>query len=241
MTALQKGRVRDAVQVLQAWLTEAALGEPEALLSACPDEWRPKLALLLRDLLSRYPCTVLGAPVLLHCAEDTDDTLLDCRPPKQQSAAAARHLQLPYPSREFAQPCHDLHFLGWLPLDAQLPVALPFHPERYAARAPLNEICASVALFRSHPDVFDLDQLELPNQWWGEVFRPIQGNVQLSARMLLPYPDALEAARILEAAARGMPLPVRGGFLSDNAWAWARDAGELFQETCRHLYPSEPG
>lgn len=225
VNGLQQGDVAQCVQIMQGWLATAKPGDPEALLAAGPAEWRPKLALLLRDTLSRYPYTLLGAPVLAYCAATEGES---------PAAKPQWKVRLPYPTREMEQPCRDLHFMGWLPLGTRLPVELPFRPERYEAFAPMNEIFAAVALFRSHPEVFDLDQVELPNSWWGELFRPVAANVYLSARMLLPYPDALEAARVLSASARGEPPPARTGFLSDHAWAWARDAGALFQETCRH-------
>lgn len=236
VAALQKGEVRKSVELMQNWLTSAQPGEPERLIARCPVPWRSKLVLLMRDLLSRYPATILGAPVLVYCTEEDDIVSLDCRP-ALSGANTTRNVLLPYPStQDLAQPCFDLHFLGWLPQNAQLPLLLPFQPERYPVSVPINDISAAVALFRSHPDVFELDQLELPNQWWGDLFQPVHCNVRISARMLLPYPDALEAARVLSTAARGEPAPARGGFLSDNGWAWARDAGELFQETCRQLY-----
>lgn len=232
-TALQKGDVKKSLDIARDWLATALPGEPEELLSQCPSELRPKLALVLRDLLSRYPATILGAPVLMYCTTDDDDTE---SPPASQSGLSG--FSLPYPEPEFMQPCSDLHFLGWLPFDAQLPVKLPFRPEQYLAQAPTNQIFAAIALFRSHPDVFELEALDLPNHWWGELFRPVAGSVRISARMLLPYPDALEATRVLHASALGEPLPARIGFLSDNGWSWSSDAGELFYETCRHQHPS---
>lgn len=234
LTTLNTGQVIKSVELMRAWLADAAPGEPEKLLAECDKAVRPKISLLMRDLLSRFPSTVLGAPVLLYCSDEIPD-LDECRPSRTQSACS---IQLPYPPRENNQPCADLHFIGWLPLATQLPVRFPFRPEHHDARLPLNKIQAVVALFRSRPEVFDLDQLELPNTWWGELFRPINGNVHLSARMLLPYPDALEAARVLHAAARGEPLPTNNGFLSDSGYAWACDAGVLFQETCRHYFPT---
>ncbi|WP_146187175.1 hypothetical protein [Novimethylophilus kurashikiensis] len=218
--------------MMRAWLASSEEGEPEALLAACPTEWRAKIALLMRDLLARYPSTVIGAPVLLYIEPGNDP---ECLPPEGNVAIA----HLPYPTRDQNQPCAELHFIGWLPTSAKLPVRLPFNPAHYDTAVPMNRIFAAVALFRSTPEVFDLENLELPNLWWGELFRPVAGNIQLSARMLLPYPDAIEAARVLEASANASTLPTRTGFLSDNGWAWATDAGILFNEQCRRNNHSE--
>lgn len=235
MAALKKGDLGQAIALVRNWLATAKPGEPEALLARCPTELRGRVALLLRDLLSRYPATLVGAPVLLYCVPDSDNESSDCLPPADQ---ALPKLRLPFPSRKLSQPCSDLHFLGWLSKDALMPIGLPFQPAQHAVEIPQRQPVAAVALFRSHPGVFDLDSLTLPDLWWAEVFMALAGQTRLSARMLLPYPDALEAARVLHASARGEHLPCRGGFLSDNAWAWASDAGALFQESCRHWYPA---
>lgn len=71
--------------------------------------------------------------------------------------------------------------------------------------------------------------------WWGELFHHVEARIQLSTRMLLAYPDALEAGRVMEAFANGESTPARGHFLSDTGWSWASDEGVLFHETCRHL------
>ena len=92
-----------------------------------------------------------------------------------------------------------------------------------------------VAVFRSHPGLFDLDSVELPNLWWGHLFGTVKANIHLSARMLLPYPDALESARIMQASARGERLPTKLHFLTDTAWKMSCDEAALFKELCRHL------
>lgn len=233
ISSLTRGDVSKSVLLMRSWLQTAEPGEPEALLAEAPASMRPRLALLLRDLMARYPATILGAPVLLYISESPSG---ECLPPL---ADGTRYIELPFPTGDSIQPCSDLHFLGWLPADAQLPLQLPFRPERHKTKAPLEQMFACVALFRSNPDVFDYDTLELPNLWWGELLRPVDGNIQLSARLLLPYPDALEAARVLQASARGETLPKRTGFLSDNGWAWATDSGLLFYETCRRYNPEQ--
>ncbi|KVP75080.1 hypothetical protein WJ96_04765 [Burkholderia ubonensis] len=223
---LKKGDVRKSLEVMRGWLAIAEPGEPEQLLVETNASFRPRVALLMRDLLSRYPSTIVGAPMLLYAAPDFED----------KSSTWARCLQLPFPGPEAGQPCEDLHFLGWLQADTPLPIALPFHPEKYSHEVPWMKPTSVVALFRSHPGLFDLDSVELPNQWWGKLFRSVSANIHLTARLLLPYPDALEAARVLQACTRGEPVPDKGLFLTDSAWNLARDEAALFQESCRHLF-----
>lgn len=223
--ALTKGDIQKSIELLRTWLASAPPGAPEELLRTCAQGIRPKLVLLMRDLLSRYPSTLLGAPVLLFARPDDEDL-----------ARPSPNLVLPFPTREVAQPCADLHFLGWLPLSAQLPIPQPFRPEHYLSSVPWHRPVSVIALFRSHPEVFDFESLELPNRWWGELFRPVRASIQLAARLLLPYPDALEAGGIMQAYANGEEPPARKYFLSDAGWSWASNEGVLFNETCRHLY-----
>lgn len=220
--------IRRGIELLRNWLVTANVGEPEALLRETRTSLRPKVTLLMRDLLSCYPNTILAAPVLLLAHPDSDA----CR---RQMASVS----LPSPTPGTAQPCADLVFLGWLTADTLLPVALPFHPEHHPVTVPWFRPTAAVAVFRSHADVFDYDSIELPNWWWAELFRPTAGNIRVASRVLLPYPDALEAARVLEAAANAEALPEQGHFLSDAAWHWAHSEGVLFHETCRHMYSDD--
>lgn len=226
--ALVKGEIPRSIDLLRNWLVTAQEGEPETLLHATTPSVRPKLALLMRDLLARYPSTMLGAPVLMFAQPDSESCQL------QQA-----NIVLPFPTLEAAQPCAELHFLGWLPVGAALPVPQPFRPEKYKCVVPWFKAVAAVAVFRSNPNVFDADTIELPNQWWAELFRPVSGNIRLAARMLLPYPDALEAAGVMEAVANAETPPERGLFLSDATWHWAHSEGILFHETCRHMYSDD--
>lgn len=228
---LKAGDVRKSLEVMRGWLSIAEPGEPEQLLAETSIAVRPRAALLMRDLLSRYPSTIVGAPMLLFAAPDFEDT----------STAWGRSLKLPFPEPDIGQPCEDLHFLGFVPAATPLPVSLPFRPEKYSHEVPWMKATSVVALFRSHPGLFDLDTVELPNHWWGKLFRSVSANLHLTARLLLPYPDALEAARLLQAYTRGEPVPDKGLFLSDSAWNLARDEAALFQESCRHQFKDALG
>jgi hypothetical protein len=223
---LKTGDIRASLEVTRTWLAIAEPGEPEQLLAECNASMRPKVALLMRDLLSRYPSTIVGVPMLLFAAPDFEDT----------TAAWGRCLKLPFPNAKDSQPCVDLEFLGWLPAATPLPVALPFDAGNYSHEVAWSKPTSMVALFRSQPGLFDLDTVELPNQWWGALFRSVSANIHLTARLLLPYPDALEAARVMQAYARGENVPTKGQFLTDSAWSLACDEAAIFQESCRHLF-----
>ncbi len=195
------------------------------MLALASATYRPKIALLMRDLLSRYPSTVVGVPMLLYAAPDF-----------VSESNWSSQLSLPFPAVNQEQPCNDLHFLGWLMPAETLPVALPFRPERHPHAVPWWKPTAVVALFRSQPELFDLDTIELPHQWWGSLFRAVAANIHLSARLVLPYPDALEAARTMQSVVRQEP-EAECHFLSDTAWSLARDEAYLFQESYKNAFP----
>ncbi len=222
---LRAGNVSKSLEVMRNWLAAAEPGEPELMLSEAVESARPKLALLMRDLLSRYPSTIVGAPMLLYAQPDYEATGL-----------WGGSLKLPFPEPKYAQPCSDLHFLGWLPSSTQLPVAMPFRPEHHEVSVAWGKPTCVVALFRSHPELFDLDSIEMPNHWWGHLFQSTQANIHLTARAILPYPDALEATQVMAEYCRGNPVPNRGRFLSDTAWTMACDEAALFKESCRHAF-----
>jgi hypothetical protein len=226
--ALVKGDIAAALARLRNWLTTAGRGDPESLLRRTSAAVRPKLVLLMRDVLSRYPSTLVGAPVLLFAQPEST-------PGKTQPPC----LKLPFPVPGANQPCSDLHFLGWLPVGTHLPVEQPFRPEKHNIEVPWFKATSVVAVFRSHPEVFDLDAIELPNMWWGDLFRRVDASIQMAARMLLPYPDALEVAGLMQAIANEETPPERGFFLSDSIWHWAHSEAVLFHETCRHLYSND--
>jgi hypothetical protein len=228
---LRAGDIRKSVEILRGWLAIAEPGEPEQMLAETSAAIRPKLVLLMRDLLSRYPSTIVGFPMLLVATPDFAD---------EASTTWAPCLKLSAPPPGSAKPCEQLEFLGWLPADTQLPLALPFDQERYSIDVPWATPTSVVALFRSVPGLFELDEIELPNQWWGSLFLTVSANIRLSARSCWPYPDALEAARVQQAYIRGDVVP-GGNFLSDSAWSLACDEAAIFKESCRYLHSDAAG
>lgn len=228
-TALSRNDMAYAIDAMRGWLASAQLGEPEQLISQCDADLKPRLVVLMRDVLSRFPHTLIGAPVLFFY--DPED---DC-----EAEHSHKHikLRLPFPSIDLNPPCAELHFMGWVSMDTKLPVQTPFKPQHHELHAPSNQIHSAVALFKSHPDVFDLDEVVLDHVWWSELFRDVNGLISLSARFLLPYPDAIEASRILYSAARNEPCSSDFLFLSNATVDMAKNAAALFRETCMHQFP----
>lgn len=220
--ALATGDISTALPLLKNWLSHAERGAPEKLLQASKPAIRPKIALLMRDLLSRFPSTVVGVPVLIYA-----------RP--EASGQVARSLQLPPASQAIPQPCSELRFLGWLPSTAQLPVIIPFQASAYNTSLPWLTITSAVALFRSHPDVFEAESLEVPYTWWGDVFASVDGSIRMAGNRLYALPDALEAVRVMHASASRTQLPEHGDFLSTHDRSIAISEGTTFFDQCRQL------
>lgn len=232
---LQGGNMISAIKLLQSWLEGAAPGDMERALAEGTPAQQAALVLLLRDVMARYPATVLGAPVLFYIDDRYHGLPGGGIRRATDSLAAARNpkVQLPFAYGARSQPNVNLHFLGWAPIDASFPLSMPFRPERYNTLVPTRQIYASVALFRSHPGVYELGSLDLEADWWAALFAETPGFVRLSARMLLPYPDAIEAAQVMYHTSQGTQPP-RTWFLSESAAQWAQATGALFVETCRH-------
>ena len=187
--SLARFRMQTAIDLLKPWVESAALaGEVELLLSACPKGLRPRLALLLGDLLSGWPGGVLGVPVLLWCANSED------REPE-------RRVVLPGAETQCSQPAEGLVFLGWLAKDALLPAVR-------AGRLADVEVGvgdAAVALFSVDEgvEVEDVAGSEVRPVWWGELLDGVAGSVYVSVGVLQAYPVALEVARAMAMAAGG--------------------------------------
>ena len=211
---------------MRHWLSTCQPGEPSQLLQASSPKMRPNVMLLMRDVMSRYPATLIGCPLLMYGTPDANSN----------SPASTLGMALPSPAPRHAKPCFDLHFIGWLPCDIQLPVRLPFKPTDYETDMDWRVPTAYVALFRVHPRNLDVDEIVVPSGWWAEVFmhgiRNDQvGNVRIEGDMLLNYPDALEVAAAMQAGARGELLPAIGPF--QNELDWAYELGMVFLENCR--------
>ena len=118
-------------------------------------------------------------------------------------------------------PCPAAEAVAWVPLSvvdgpsftpASSPVVIP-------ANTPTGVVLIVKTAFGDEP--------EIPHEYWHEIFAiaAYDHRVYISGRMMLPWPDAVEAALVLAGTPR-MP-----GFASAAALSWARDAGAVFRET----------
>lgn len=224
--ALKRGDFQKAIELMRRWLSTCEPGEPEQLLQNSSPQMRPNVTLLMRDLLSRYPNTLVGCPLLVYCLPGRN---LD-------SLVSTQGMALPLPRPNNSKPCSDVQFIGWLPCDTQLPVSLPFQSERYETGMMWRTPTAVVALFRTHLGVLDLNEIVVPPMWWGEVFvqhnRSRQvANFRIEGDVLLDYPSAIEVARAMQAGARGERIPAVGRFQRDLHWAYEK--GVVFLENSR--------
>lgn len=214
-----------AIGLVRGWLSDCQSGKLSELLEALPSSMRAQAILLIRDVLSRYPNTILGCPLMV-CATSTLDT-------KTQNESSG--FQLPIPTFENIKPSADLHFIGWLPCDVQLPVTLPIRAGQHQTRINWNMPTATVAMFRSNFDAIEANLVEIKPEWWGEVFggalnEPALENIRIEGKLLINYPDAVEIASAMQAGARSEPLPKNSLFQADIGWAF--DLGTIFSEKC---------
>ena len=226
---LKRGDFEKGVVLMRDWLSTCQPGEPGQLLHASSSKMRPNVTVLMSDLMSGYPTRLLGCPLLVYGIPDRNS----------DSSVPTRGMALPFPGPKNVKPCSDLHFIGWLPCDTQLPIRIPFQPARYETTVDWCTPTAFVALFRAHVDVLDLDGIAVPSEWWADVFihgtRSDQvGNVRIEGDMLLNYPDAIEVAAAMQAGARGNP-PAAGG-LFQHELDWAHELGFVFLESCRYQF-----
>ncbi|MFY2597367.1 hypothetical protein ACOTHJ_15615 [Achromobacter xylosoxidans] len=186
---------------------------------------RLKVATLLRDVMTHYPYTVQGCPVMLYAEPETE-------------YQRALSFELPAPSEAYLEPCEGLRFLRWTTVDGPIPL-LDAEPIELAPtpRAPLLRMVCKVALFECSLDDHEAQSLEIPSMWWARVLSPVDAQLHVSARALMPYPDAIEAGRCAQSAAQGRNVPKRGFFQSDTSWSWAWNEGVLFRESCRNVFP----
>ena len=211
-TALRKGDVQSAINLLRSWLAAAEPGEAELLIQSAPPDIRAHLSVLMLDLMTCWPKTLLGVPVQLYAARAHDT------PPKQG-------LFLVPDTPACIVPTKGLVFLGWLSEFAQLPLA-PGGPKPKCFG--MERIVCQIALFRAEPD-FDYDNLKIPARWWVDLFAGCKADIYLSAHTLEPFPIACELGQVLAKAGHGNSWPDDEYlFLTKSQAQWARETGPIF-------------
>lgn len=218
---LISGKIGPAIVLVQSWLAVAGPYDVESLLDAMRPDIQPKLALLLRDLISSYPTMLVGCPVLLYI-----------KPEDAQSVSVT----LPGPRETLAQPNTQMSFVGWLGIDHLSSTPIKLKSTRGQMDVPTNQVQVAIAIFETQENFFDQKEFDIPFFWWANLFQPIDGLVRVSARMAMPYPDAYEAARIMLCSANEKMAPRVNHFLSDEGATWAMNEGLVFKETCESQF-----
>lgn len=216
-----RNNLHGAIDLLRQWLETCEQGDPNKLLAMCTPSIRMNVRELLCDVLSCYPETILGFPLLIFgSAKNVDDGFLT----------------LPFPTFENAHPCQGLRFLGWIPCDSSLPIRLPFRQKNYITEVENRKSVAYVGVFRIISEEYEIDVNAVHPMWWGDLFVNSPkcdkgvGNVRIEGNVLLSYPEALEVAFAMQAGAQGNSLPPTWNFHENLDWACQQ--GNDFHERC---------
>lgn len=207
---IQKCNLVFCIAEMRNWLVEATPGDLANLLDGCTEFERLRIVVLLRDILTYHPKKLFGAPVLLDWRSPTRDQAL-----------------LPFATN--SNPNSSFTLKGWLPADASVLGSKP----RTDLSADTNTVTTAIAVFEVDADIEDVKADDIDNMWWGELFNQAltDDNVYLSSRMLLPLPDAIEAAFCMHSTATRRSAVVEPTYFINKAVkAWALQAGQAFRD-----------
>ncbi|MDO3515177.1 hypothetical protein Q3P06_25155 [Ralstonia pseudosolanacearum] len=228
-TGLRKRQFVATCRLYRWWLNRAQPGEVEALIARCPGELHNHLRVLLRDVLMHFPRAVFGIPCLMQ-HRWSDDLEAGLFPPE--------HIVLPQVTGDTAEPVPGLAFIGW---------SHPGSPFTSAGGKPILDAVAVqpgraigvIALFKASDESLVYDEtaclteegpwLSLPDFWWGHLMAGIPGQLIMQAYRLMPYPEAVEAARFMCDAAGVMPFNVESpNFVRQLDIEQVKDRGRQF-------------
>lgn len=207
--ALLNNEFHRAVVLAQTFLATASYANIAAEVAAAPVELRERLVLLFRDVLSLAPRRRFGVPVLL---------LL--RDPDRSRVRLPSHIRPPAEWRSYVW--REACTTGEAPF-------VMLSREVIVLTGTVTAACLTL----------DLDQEAVPeidDDWWRELMEHSAESAIVLARMVLPWPDALEAACRMLSGARG-ELPDPALFLSPAAADFAYSAGREF--SAQHRAPSQ--
>lgn len=159
---------------------------------------------LIRDVLCGYPTPRMGLPLLIQW--DSDDPDRDKTP-------------IPLPLE--IDPLPNMIFQSWArPSDDLTATRLQKNQQPWLISATPSVV---VALFDYNAapgeDPFPIRK-PLP-RWWWESLADLGGTLTTSARTLLPYPDALEAARVCHSVL-ALQNPPERLFLSEELFSFSQ-------------------
>ena len=195
-----------AISALSAWAPQAGYQGAAALIRDCPEADRARLVSVLRDIMSLYPTTLHGIPILMHLrSERPYYDLPACDPKPVFEALDCRWQALKHDS-------------PWHPDTQHKPGIICNRP---------NVMLMLVRMPEGAPPP------EVPDDWlgWRYSTLPEDEQMHISARMVLPYPDALEAARVMrDAVVTGDSDSQQTAFLAPAARDFAIEAGRAFRD-----------
>lgn len=228
---VQKHQYAAMCRLFRRWLNGAQPGDVESLISHCPGDLRNNLLVLLRDLLMHFPRAVFGIPCLVqHSFEEAIEYDLFLED----------GITFPVTGNDVMEPVPGLHFIGW---------AKPSSPFTSTGRQPAmdkvsvapGKAVGAIALFKASDESLvynehasmenDPQWLHVSDFWWVRLVGQMPGNLLLQTHRLMPYTEAVEAARIMCDAAGVEPFSVsRPWFVRQLDIEQAKDKARHFNE-----------
>lgn len=196
-----------SIDALQRWSQTATYRDAVSLVHAAPVADQAHLAAAIRDVMCGYPDVLYVCPVLLHWQSDSQ-----------------AWLDLPDP-----QSVRDPDGTQWR-WQALRRMVMPWESkDEPVVGIVAHQIQLALLVAQSR----DGEPPVLHDDWLGMLFRnlPEGDTLHVSARMVLPWTDGVEAGIVLRSAALNPENePERpNAFLSQHAWEWAVDAGRVFR------------
>lgn len=196
-TGIQTRQYSPLCRLYRRWLNGTQPGDVETLISRCPGELRNNLLVLLRDLLMHFPRAVFGIPCLVHHS---------CSDPLEDDVFLEDGIALPVAGNEVSEPAPGLRFIGWAKPGSAL-TSTGWQPALDKVSVMPGKAVGVIALFKASDEGLVYDEnasltdgeqwLRLPDFWWARLMAQVPGNLMLQTHRLMPYPEAVEAARIM--------------------------------------------
>lgn len=165
---------------------------------------------LIRDVLCGYPTPRMGLPLLIQW--DSEDLAID-------------RATIPLPFE--LEPVPGMIFKSWaLPSDDLLSARLQQNQQPWLRTSTPSVVVALfdyTAGWGEDPFPFRKPQ----PRWWWESLADLGGSLTTSARTLLPYPDALEAARVGQSVL-ALQNPPERLFLSEELFGFSQQTALEF-------------
>lgn len=203
-TRLRKCDMIPVIEWARVWTQTATYADITRLVKSMPPLDRDRLVLILRDVLTHYPETTHGLPVLF-----------------QYQDAQSLSLLLPLP--EYAPPDPSITKMAWVSLNTLREGR--FGQPTQNLRIPTDGMHCAVLLTTTAGPAMPT----LTDEWWAELMETAPGAcLRMSSRICAPWPDAVEAAAAMLSAAAtgGSQVDTPRLFLDEASWAFALEVGQ---------------